>query len=209
MNTKKRYCSISRLLTTACCVAVMAWLSQPSEAQSRSKGGTGREVYTGTIFYFPGPTVGGPGRTRTTSRTFTLTLNCTTPRAEINRLAGILKSDGQDGLLRAIVKEKCGVIQLGAGVGRDINTISVTNAEEGERKITMLFERWLEFFEVRYGTRSRDYPFTYIELFVNDKGKLEGTMIPAAKVRFIGENTVEIENFAAYPARMTGIQRNK
>jgi hypothetical protein len=206
MNTKKKNCSISRLLTTICCVAVMALLSQPSEAQSRSRGG---EVYTGTIFFFPGPTVGGPGRTRTTSRTFTLTLNCTTPRTEITRLAGILKSDGQDGLLRAISRDKCGVIQVGTNVGRDINAVSISTTEEGDRKITMLFERWLQFFEVRYGTRSRDYPFTYIELFVNEKGKLEGTMIPAAKVRFIGENTVEIENFAAYPARMTGVQRNR
>jgi hypothetical protein len=209
MNTKKQLGSISRLLTAVCCVAVIALSSQPSEAQSRSKGGTGREVFTGTIFFFPGPTVGGPGRTRTTSRTFTLTLNCTTPRADVDRLAGILKSDGQDGLLRAISREKCGVIQVGAGVGRDINTVSITNTEEGERKITMLFERWLEFFELRYGTRSRDYPFTYIELFVNDKGRLEGTMIPAARVRFIGENTIEIENFAAFPARMTGMQRNR
>jgi hypothetical protein len=209
MNTKKQFGSISRLFTAVCCVAVIALSSQPSEAQSISKGGTGREVFTGTIFFFPGPTVGGPGRTRTTSRTFTLTLNCTTPRAEVDRLAGILKSDGQDGLLRAISREKCGVIQVGAGVGRDINTVSITNTEEGERKITMLFERWLEFFEVRYGTRSRDYPFTYIELFVNDKGRLEGTMIPAARVRFIGENTIEIENFAAFPARMTGMQRNR
>jgi hypothetical protein len=209
MNTKKTYHPRSRLLTTICCIAVIAWLPQPSEAQGRSKGGTGREVYTGTIFFFAGPTVGGPGRTRTTSRTFTLTLNCTTPRAEVSRMAGILRSDGQDGLLRAISKERCGVIQVGASVGRDINIVSVTNTEEGERKITMLFERWLEFFEVRYGTRSRDYPFTYIELFVNDKGRLEGTMIPAAKVRFIGEDTIEIENFAAFPARMTGMQRNR
>jgi hypothetical protein len=203
---KKKNCSISRLLTAVCCVAVMAWLPQPSEAQGRSKGG---EVYTGTIFFFPGPTVGGPGRTRTTSRTFTLTLNCTTPRSEVSRLAGILRSDGQDGLLRAISKEKCGVIQVGPNVGRDINIVSVTNTEEGERKIMMLFDRWLEFFEVRYGTRSRDYPFAYLEIFVNDKGRLEGTMIPAAKIRVIGEDTIEIENFAAFPARMTGVRRNR
>jgi hypothetical protein len=209
MKTKKKYCSQSRLLATICYLGVIALLSQPSEAQSKTKGGTGEEVYTGTIFFLPGPTVGGPGGTRTTSRTFTLTLNCTTPTAEIRRLAGILKSDGQDGLLRAISKEKCGRIQIGSSVGRDVNTVSITSTEEGERKITMLFERWLEFFEVRYGTRSRDYPFTYVELFVNEKGKLEGTMIPAAKVRFIGENTVEIENFAAYPARITGTQRNR
>jgi hypothetical protein len=203
----KKLSILSCLLTAICCVIPL--LPVPSEAQSSSKGGSGKEVYTGTIIYFPGPRVGGPGRSRTTTRTFTLNLNCTTSKTEVNRLTGVLKSDGQDGLLRAISKEKCGRIQIGSGVGRDVNTVSITSTEEGERKITMLFERWLEFFEVRYGTRSRDYPFTYVELFVNEKGKLEGTMIPAAKVRFIGENTVEIENFAAYPARITGIQRNR
>jgi hypothetical protein len=205
----RQSCSLSRLFAAICCVGVMAWSSHPSAAQTISKGGTGREVFTGTIIYFPGPTVGGPGRTRTTTQTFTITLNCTTPSADVSRLAGILKADGQDALLSAISKEKCGVIQFGANVGRDINTVSVTTTEEGERKITMLFERWMEFFELRYGTRSRDFPFTYIELFVNDKGKVEGTMIPAARVRFIGDSTVEIENFAAFPARITGVQRNR
>ncbi len=209
MNMHRQLCSLSRLFAAICCVAVMAWLSHPSDAQTLSKGGKDKEVFTGTIFYMPGPTVGGPGRTRTTTQTFTITLNCTTPSADVSRLAGILKSDGQDGLLSAITKEKCGVIQFGPNVGRDINTVSVTTTEEGERKITMLFERWLEFFELRYGTRSRDYPFTYIELFVNDKGKVEGAMIPAARIRFIGDNSVEIENFAAFPARITGEQRNR
>src|SRR5262245_7450834 len=204
----KNWWPLSRLLTAVGCFTFIALMPlTTAEAQGRYKGGTGREVYTGTIFYFPGPTVGGPGRSRTTTRTFTLTLNCMTQRGDVGRLAGILKSDGQDGLLKAIGREKCGTIQVGAGLGRDINTVSITNTEEGDRKITMLFERWLEFSEVRYGTRSRDYPFTYIELFVNNRGKLEGTMIPAAKVRFIGENTVEIENFAAYPARIVGTQR--
>src|SRR5256885_10035521 len=39
------------------------------------------------------------------------------------------------------------------------------------RKITVLFERWLKMFEVRNGTRSEDYPFTYLELFINDRSE--------------------------------------
>lgn len=209
MNRKAKSESISCLLLTICCVAVIVLLAQPSWAQTQSRGGTTKEVYTGTIIYIPGPTVGGPGRTRTMTRTFTLTITCTTPREEITRLAGILKSDGQDALLRAISKNKCGVIQIGGNVGRDINTVLVTTTEEGERRINMLFERWLQFSEVRYGTRSRDYPFTYVEMFVNEKGKVEGSMIPAAKVQFKGDSTVEIENFAAYPARLIAERRNK
>jgi hypothetical protein len=209
MNSKLKAGTISSLVITLCCITVMALLPQSSNAQSKSQGGSTKEVYTGTIVYIPGPTAGGPGRSRTTTRTFTLTITCTTPDQEVSRLVGILKAEGQDPLLRAISKEKCGVIQVGGSVGRDVNTVRVSGTEEGERKITMLFERWLEFFEVRYGTRSKDYPFTYIELFVNNKGKVEGTMIPAAKIQFKGDNTIDIENFAAYPARIVGERRNK
>ena len=55
-------------------------------------------------------------------------------------------------------------------MGRDLNFILETQTENG-RKITILFERWLQMFELRYGTRSQDYPFAYIELFINDNGK--------------------------------------
>jgi hypothetical protein len=191
------------------CLTVIAALPQSSRAQTRTQGRSGREVYTGTIVYIPGPTVGGPGRSRLSSRTFTLTINCTTPNSEFKRLADVLEDGGQDGLLRVISREKCGVLQIGGNVGRDINAVRVTTTEEGERKIELLFERWLEFFEVRRGTRSRDYPFTYLELYVDQRGRMVGTMIPAAKIRFKGENTIEIENFAAYPARVSGIRRNR
>jgi hypothetical protein len=186
------------------CLSVIAVLPQPSQAQTRTQGRSNREVFTGTIVYIPGPTVGGPGRSRVTTRQFTLTINCTTSSSDYKDLADVLKDDGQDGLLRAISKEKCGVMQIGSSIGRDVNVVRITETEEGERKIDLLFERWLEFFEVRRGTRSRDYPFTYLELYVDQKGKMEGTMIPAAKIRFRGENTIEIENFAAFPARVTG-----
>ena len=190
------------------CLTVISALPQRSQAQTRTQGKSDKEVYTGTIVFIPGPTVGGPGRTRTTTRTFTLTITCTTSNSDYKGFAEVLKDDGQDGLLKAISKEKCGVMQVGSSIGRNINVVRVTETEEGERKIDLLFERWLEFFEVRRGTRSRDYPFTYLELYVDQKGRLEGTMIPAARIRFKGENTVEIENFAAYPARVIGKRRN-
>jgi hypothetical protein len=213
MKRKNNHGKLTRVLIALSilisCLTVIAALPQSSRAQTRTQGRSGREVYTGTIVYIPGPTVGGPGRSRLTSRTFTLTINCTTPNSEFKRLADVLEDGGQDGLLRVISREKCGVLQIGGNVGRDINAVRVTTTEEGERKIELLFERWLEFFEVRRGTRSRDYPFTYLELYVDQRGRMVGTMIPAAKIRFKGENTIEIENFAAYPARVSGIRRNR
>src|SRR5262245_14432612 len=99
MNKKRQLNSGYCVFTTLFCVAIITLAPQLSEAQSNSKGGRGDDVFTGTIFFFPGPTVGGQGRTSMTSRTFSLTLDCTTPREVVGRLAGILKSDGQDGLL--------------------------------------------------------------------------------------------------------------
>src|SRR5207247_5124935 len=57
---------------------------------------------------------------------------------------------------------------------------------------TIVFERWLHFFELRHGTRSEDYPFPYIELHVDEKG-IGGTLLPAAKIRFNKQNMVETE----------------
>ena len=48
-------------------------------------------------------------------------------------------------------------------MGRDPNFIQESEAENG-RKITIMFERWLQMFEARSGTWSDGYPFTLIEL---------------------------------------------
>ncbi|HKX32519.1 MAG TPA: hypothetical protein VJ302_32835 [Blastocatellia bacterium] len=190
------------------CLVLVVSLPNSSNAQTRSKGRSTKEVYTGSIIFFGGPTVAGPRNYGTRTRTFTLTIDCYTPNEEVQSLAGVLKDQGQDGLLKAVDKKKCGRIQIGSGVGRDVNVIFASQTEEGERKITILFDRWVEFFEARYGTRSLDYPFSYIELFVDDqKGKGEGTMIPLAKIRFRESKTIEIENFGAYPARLTSVRR--
>jgi len=74
-----------------------------------------------------------------------------------------------------------------------------------------VFERWLQFAEVRGGYRSLDYPFGIIELFVDEKtGKGEGTYIAAAHIRWekdkkTNQHKVDIENFATYPAKLTDV----
>jgi hypothetical protein len=81
--------------------------------------------------------------------------------------------------------------------------------EDGKRKIYVVFERWTEFAELRGGYRSLDYPFGYIELFVDPvTGKGEGTYIAAAKIRWkqnkkTNQYEIEVENFATYPARLS------
>lgn len=196
---------LSILIICLCCSAAALMAAPqskrrqtPSDEDRRS----GKEVYTGTL-------VAIGGRFGGRSTTFTLNLDGYTAPVDEQRYIKILQAGGQDELLDAIRKQKVGSFQIGANIGRDINVAYASETEDGH-KITLLFERWIEFFELRYGTRSRDYPFTYVELFVDDaKGKGEGAMIPAAKIRYKGEKTIEVENFGAWPVRLLGVKRRK
>ena len=178
------------------CVAVLSPHYLPYRAAQRDT----KETYTGTI-------VGIGGRLGGVTRPFTLTIEGHTSSEEAERFASILKSEGPDGLLKAIRKQKLGRFSVDGEVGRDVNVVRERKTEDG-RKITIVFERWLQMFEVRYGTRSENYPFTYIEMYIGDNGKGEGTLIPAARIYFDKkeENTIAIENFGIYPARLSNVQ---
>lgn len=161
-------------------------------------------TFTGTAVIY-----GSGFNTRTTTRTFTLRLTGQTSSEEANRLVGILQDDGQDGLLKALDKQKVGNFSLGSQVARDVNAAYVTEVD-GKTRIRAVFARWLGFGELRGGYRSVDYPFSYIEIFVDPRtGKGEGTFFPAAKIRYRsknGNNEIEIEDFGTFPGRLMGVQ---
>lgn len=197
MNTKLQ--KINYLLLLMMSAALIVFCPPSANAQGKSKDKDAGEVYTGTIYYFGGPR-------GSVSTTFTLNIDSLSSDAEVQRLLGELQRGGQDALLKALNKEKRGTLQVGSSIGRDINAVWVSEEEEG-RKINILSERWLGFGELRRGARSVDYPLTYIELFIDEKGKGEGSMIPAARVRLKKGKTLEIENFGIYPARLMGVRR--
>ena len=168
---------------------------------------SGRETYTGTLISY------GTGRNiRTTTTTFTLIINGETPDSEVNRLVGILQEGGQDRLQDAIRNSDLGSFAVGGRVGRDLNVVTVDDVN-GRRRIRALFERWVQFGELRWGARSVDYPFSYLEIFVDPtSGRGEGTLIEAAQIRWkrnrdSDQYVVEIENFATFPARLMGVTR--
>lgn len=184
------------LLLSLCGTVMIAVCALTSIAQPK----TGKEVYRGNIFYF------GGGRNITTD--FTLTITSYTPESEVRRLQDVLRSEGQDDFQKIIGKEKRGTIQVGNGLGLDLNAVWVTQTAEG-RKLSGLAERWLGFGELRRGARSTDYPFTYIELWIEEDGKIEGTLFPAARVRGKGGDTIEVENFGIYPARLISVKQRR
>jgi hypothetical protein len=192
------------MLLMICCIVLVEASLSPSNFQSQNQQQPGnlpaKEVYSGTSVAVGGQFGGA-------SRPFTLEVTSYTPNEQVQQDFQVLRTQGQDDFMKTIKNRKLGFFAFEGQVGRDLNFILETQTENG-RKITILFERWLQMFEVRYGTRSQDYPFSYIELFINDNGKGEGSLIGLAKVSFDKKNpdNLDIENFGTYPAKLMGVE---
>lgn len=166
-----------------------------------------KETFTGTVLSF-----GSGTNTRTVSRQFTLTIDSQTSNESVERYLTVLKNDGQDKLIDAINDQRIGRFSVGANVGVPINVVR-ESVSDGKRRFFIVFERWTEFAELRYGYRSLDYPFGVIELIIDEKtGKGEGTYFAAARINWDSgrdgkASRIEVENFATFPARLMGVQR--
>ena len=182
-----------RVLTVLLVLCGMVVFAAPPQSEG------GRERITGTF-------VSMSGRTSGRTRQFTVTIDRYTPPNQVRELNDALASGGQDQLQKAMSKMDAGRVQIGTGVGVRANAIIADPWRDGGRRITVLYERWLQFFELRYGTRSQDYPIGYAEIYLDRNGKGEGTLIPAAKVRLKGSNTWEVEDFGVFPARLLGLR---
>ena len=185
----------SSLLPLLCCAVWMTCLQPMTEAKGQTQN------IIGTV-------VGVGGRFGGRSAPFRLIINNYTSPEDVQRLNAALQSGGQEGLLRELSGMEAGRIQIGNGVGVTANAI-ITTPQDGGTKLTVLYRRNINFFELRYGTRSENYKFGYAELFLRNGGGNEGTFIPAAQVRSRDGNTWEVEDFGVFPARLLGLQQSR
>jgi hypothetical protein len=166
-----------------------------------------KETYTGTVVSYGN---GLSGRMQT--GTFTLTIDRYTSDETAQRLLGLLQEGNDDTLLSQMDNEDVGRFSINGRVGPHLNVVRSTMID-GQQRIFAVFRRWMNFGEIRGGYRSTDYPYGVIEMYVNPQtGKGEGTYIAAARINWrqdkkTGNNQIEIENFATYPARLLGVTR--
>jgi hypothetical protein len=176
-------------LTLALLAAAAAILAAPAPAG-------GAERYTGQIV-----DIGGTLRGRNTDF-FTLQIDGYTSDAEIKKLTDVLAEGGARGLQEALwdVKEK-GWFRIGDRLGYHAAVIRARALPDGGRVIRVFTDRPIQFWELRNSTRSRNYPFGYIELKLDATGKGEGQMFVAATAKVTGTE-VELENYHAQALRI-------
>lgn len=192
------------LITLTClvlCAASSAVFTRTTDANTSAPSASAqrRREVTGTV-------IGIGGRRAGRSAPFRLSIENYTSAGEVEQLNSALQSGGDDRLLDVLSKMKAGRISVGNNVGVDANAVIVSPNGEGGTKLTVLFERIVNIYELRYGTRSSDYRFGYAEIFLDRNGRGEGTFIPAARVRLRGSNTWEVEDFGVFPARLMGVR---
>jgi hypothetical protein len=191
---------LSGWLGVLCCLLALL-LALPSSVafgQRRGRGAVeGQQEILGTV-------VGVGGQFGGRTAPFRLIINRYTSDDEVRQLNSALQSGGQSELLRVLSRMDAGRITVGNGVGVDANAIISVPIENGT-KVIVLYERNINFYEVRSGSRSEDYKFGYAEIFLRRRNS-EGTFIPAAKVRLRDGNTWEVEDFGVFPARLMGLQ---
>ena len=189
--------TLSRVL---CGTALLALLQPTAHATAK------RAAYQPAWSYINGTVVGIGGRAAGRSRPFTLRIENYTSAGDVQRLNTALQSGGQDELLSVLSRMRAGRIAVGNNVGVDANAIIAVPRGEGGTRLIVLFERNVNIYELRYGTRSADYRFGYAEIFLDRNGKGEGTFIAAARVRLKDGNQWEVEDFGVFPARLMGVR---
>lgn len=193
MKTKKhilfKFLTMLFIFSTVLSVSISAQKKMKNESSQNTK-------YTGTIVTTNGQTL-----------PFTMEIRGMTSDVDAKNNLQMLKSKGQDGFQKAIEKENLGYFALDGDVGQTLRYVRETKTADGTKSVAV-FERWLKPFELRYGTRSSDYPFTYIEIFTDNEGKSTGFAIGAARVQTDKKNpnSIDFENFGALPARLIGLQ---
>ena len=132
--------------------------------------------------------------------------------AERDQLMQTLKNDGQKAFINALGQlPEAGVIRTPDSAGyvfRYARRIAATTPGDAD-KLIVLVERPLEFAEFRQGWQTVDYPFTVVELSVNDKGDGQGQLIPAAKLTTKDGPEIGFVAYTASPYLLQSVHREQ
>ena len=139
-----------------------------------------------------------------------ITIERWSTEAEREALITAFKTKQQEGLLHALqkIRPRAGFIRLPNSLGYDLQYAHQIPGEDGGRRIVIATDRRISFAEARNQPRTMDYPFTLIEMRLNDQDEGVGKMAIATKIAWSKEkNTLELENYSSEPVRLNNVRR--
>ena len=136
-----------------------------------------------------------------------ITITRWTSAGEQERLIAILRSKGGDALAEALRKgEPIGSIRTPTSLAYDFRYAVQERTRNNERRIILLTDRPIEFGELVDRTHSLDYPFSAIELLLDDTGHGKGSLWIAAKLTLLDDLLI-VDNYADRPVTLNDVRR--
>jgi len=136
----------------------------------------------------------------------TININSYSTEGDASLLLEAVQSGKKNELLNTLQSMASkGRIAVTGQVGNDANYIRQISTAKG-RTIRILIDRKMSFFELVRGARSREYQFSALELYLDEKGNGDGLLYPAAKFKINKDtNQLELEDYGQAPLRITNI----
>ena len=158
---------------------------------------------------YSGVAIGTGGSVGGKSIHFDFRITQYTSDEEVQNFAQLVKDKGTDALRSALEKEDRGRINVVGSTGNQI-AVARKRQQGPDTIITIVTARAMPFLELTRGGRSRDYPFGYLQVKLDDKGQGTGQIMAAAKIRFDKKKgQYEIESFGNQYIKATNVRPSK
>jgi hypothetical protein len=127
---------------------------------------------------------------------------------EVARLMATLKEQGPADLLEAVRDApSVGTIRTPGNLAYDLRFAQQEVMGDGIRRIVLITDRPISFWEAVNRPRSIDYPFTFIELRLNNRREGEGKLNLAARIDVSRTGrTVQLENYDSQPIHLREVR---
>jgi hypothetical protein len=164
---------------------------------------THREAFTAVAL-----STGGP-RTSPVAAQLEIVIERWSTDAERQRLLDALPR-GQDAMLETLRDlPKTGYIRNPPALAWDLHYAHAVPRDEGGRRIFLATDRPIGIWEAIHRPRLIEYPFTFIELRVDEEGDGEGKLSRATKIIASRDGrVVELERYATQPVDLTEVRRS-
>jgi hypothetical protein len=178
--------------------ALLSVASLPAAAQGPVPLGTYQATLVNLDTVFP----------RNTVDRITIKLDRLTPPDEAARLKEQLRTKGQAALQAKLWDRQVGTVQV---VGHLAQPIAAARDFEGDgfHRLILIVPRDIGFRELWRNSRSNDYPFTVVELDIDDQGRGSGEILPAARLSVRDDGKVQFDQFAFQSLRLLNVSPGK
>ena len=165
---------------------------------------SGREAFTAVALSGGGP------RSNPVAAQIEIVIDRWSTEAERQRLLSAL-TKGQNETVKALRDlPRVGSIRTPGALAWDLHYAHQMRGEDGGRRIVLATDRPVSAWEAINQPRTIDYPFTFIELQVNNSGEGEGKLSRATRVVASDDGRfVHLENWETQPVDLTQVKRRR